>query len=46
MDEYLFQVAPIYMENTETIVISDSDDQDKDNEEMDIEEILPKTNLS
>lgn len=34
------------MENTETIVISDSDDQDKDNEEMDIEEILPKTNLS
>lgn len=35
------------MENSEEpIVISDSDDQEKDSDEMEIEDILPKNNLT
>lgn len=34
------------MENTEPIVISDSDDQEKDGDEMNIEDILSKNDLT
>lgn len=35
-----------FMENSEPIVISDSDDQEKDGDEMEIEDILPKNNMT
>jgi len=34
------------METSESIIISDSDDQEKDNDIMEIEDILPKNNLT
>lgn len=34
------------MENSEPIVISDSDDQEKDGDEMEIDDILPKNNMT
>lgn len=34
------------MENTEPIVISDSDDQEKDSDEMNIEDILSKNDMT